>query len=65
MLNYGVRYEFTKPPVAGGDQYSDFDPAKPNPAVNNYPGALLFAGDGAGREGKSAPAPADRSAGSP
>ena len=31
VLNYGVRYEFTQPPVAGGDQYSDFSPTKPNP----------------------------------
>jgi hypothetical protein len=52
-VNYGVRYEFTQPPRSGGDQYSDFDPTKPNPAVNNYPGALVFAGDGPGREGKS------------
>jgi hypothetical protein len=52
VINYGVRYEFTRPPVAGGDQYSDFDPTKPNPAVNNYPGALVFAGDGPGQEGK-------------
>jgi hypothetical protein len=51
VLNYGARYEFTQPPVAGGDQYSDFSPTKPNPAVNNYPGALVFAGDGPGREG--------------
>ena len=53
VLNYGVRYEFTTPPTAGGDQYSDLSPATPNPAVNNYPGALIFAGDGPGREGKS------------
>jgi hypothetical protein len=53
VLNYGARYEFTQPPRAGGDQYSDFSPTKPNPAVNNYPGALVFAGDGPGREGKS------------
>ena len=52
VLNYGVRYEFTQPPRAGGDQYSDFSPTKPNPAVNGYPGALVFAGDGPGREGK-------------
>jgi len=51
VLNYGVRYEFTKPPVAGGDQYSELDPDKPNAAVNGYPGALIFAGDGEGREG--------------
>ncbi len=53
VLNYGVRYEFTTPPTAGGDQYSDLSPTKPNPAVNNYPGALIFAGDGPGREGTS------------
>ena len=52
VLNYGVRYEFTRPPVAGGDQYSEFDPTKPNPAVNGYPGALIFAGEGEGREGR-------------
>jgi hypothetical protein len=53
VINYGARYEFTTPPTAGGDQYSDFDPTRPNPAVNNYPGALIFAGDGPGREGVS------------
>ena len=52
-----LRYEFTQPPVAGGDQYSDFSPTKPNPAVNNYPGALMFAGDGPGREGTQEPDP--------
>jgi hypothetical protein len=51
MINYGLRYEFTLPPVSGGDQYSDFSPTTPNPAVNNYPGALIFAGDGPGRQG--------------
>ena len=52
VFNYGLRYEFTQPPVAGGDQYSELDPTKPNPAVNGYPGALIFAGEGPGREGK-------------
>jgi hypothetical protein len=52
VLNYGVRYEFTRPPVAGGDQYSELDPNKPNPAANGYPGALIFAGEGEGREGR-------------
>jgi hypothetical protein len=51
VINYGVRYEYTRPPRAGGDQYSDFSPTEPNPAANNYPGALVFAGDGAGRTG--------------
>ncbi len=51
VVNYGVRYEFTLPPIAGNDQYSDFSPTTPNPAVNNYPGALIFAGTGPGRQG--------------
>jgi hypothetical protein len=50
-LNFGLRYEFTKPPVENeGDKYADFTPDRPNPAVNNYPGALRFAGFGPGRE---------------
>jgi hypothetical protein len=52
MINYGVRYEFTLPPISGGNQYSDFSPTAPNPAVNNYPGALIFAGSGPGRTGQ-------------
>ena len=51
-MNFGLRYEFTLPPVAGDDQYEDFSPTTPNPAVNGYPGALIFAGNGAGRTGK-------------
>ena len=49
-VNLGLRYEFTLPPVAGGNQYSDFSPSTPNPAANNYPGALIFAGYGPGRQ---------------
>ncbi len=51
VLNLGLRYEFTAPPVEGRDQYSDFSPTTGNPAVNNYPGALIFAGTGPGRQG--------------
>ena len=57
MLNLGLRYEFTRPPVAGMDQYSDFSLTEPNPAVNNYPGALIFAGNGPGRQNKSSLVP--------
>src|SRR6185295_17205974 len=49
-INFGLRYDVTMPPVADGDKYADFTPDKPNPAVNNYPGALRFAGFGEGRE---------------
>ena len=49
-VNLGVRYEPIFAPTAVNDWYSDFTPNKPNPAVNNYPGALRFAGFGTGRE---------------
>ncbi len=49
-VNFGLRYEFTKPPVSESDQFSDFTPNKPNPAANGYPGALRFSGFGEGRE---------------
>lgn len=52
-LNLGLRYEFTLPPInLQGDEYSNFDPTRPNPAANNYPGAVVFAGFGPGRENK-------------
>jgi hypothetical protein len=49
-LNLGVRYDVTLPPITLNDQYSDFTHDRPNPKVNNYPGALRFAGFGAGHE---------------
>ncbi|MFN0121387.1 MAG: carboxypeptidase regulatory-like domain-containing protein [Blastocatellia bacterium] len=49
-VNLGLRYEFTKPPFTLNDVYSDFTPDRPNPKVNNYPGALRFSGFGPGRE---------------
>ena len=52
VLNLGVRYDFTLPPVELDDQYSDFAPDLPNPTVNGRPGALRFAGFGPGRENK-------------
>lgn len=50
VLNFGLRYDLTRPPFEARDQFSDFDPTRPNPAVNGYPGALRFAGFGPGRE---------------
>jgi len=49
-LNLGVRWDLSVAPHAVNDWYSDFTPDKPNPAVNNHPGALRFAGFGEGRE---------------
>ncbi len=50
ILNFGLRYDFTLPPTNKKDEYSDFNPTRPNPGANNYPGALWFAGFGQGRE---------------
>lgn len=52
VFNYGLRFDTTLPPVNSRDEYSDFDPTRPNPGAGNLPGALIFAGNGAGREGK-------------
>ena len=49
-VNIGLRWDYTAPPYSGGDEYSDFTPDRPNPAVNGYPGALRFAGFGEGTE---------------
>jgi hypothetical protein len=51
-LNFGLRYEFTLPPLERDDKWSDFDPTRPNPAANGRPGALRFAGFDAGEEGR-------------
>ncbi|HYO81850.1 MAG TPA: TonB-dependent receptor [Bryobacteraceae bacterium] len=51
-LNIGLRYEFTLPPRSDLDEYSDFDPDRPNPDADGHPGALMFAGFGPGREGR-------------
>ena len=50
VLNLGIRYDFTLPPTNKKDEYSDFNPTRPNPAAGNTLGALWFAGFGAGRE---------------
>jgi hypothetical protein len=49
-LNLGVRYDFTLPPINAKDEYSDFNPTRPNPGADGRLGALWFAGFGPGRE---------------
>lgn len=51
-VNLGIRYDFTQPPTNGNDEYSDFNPTRPNPGADGYPGALWFAGFGPGRENR-------------
>jgi hypothetical protein len=50
-LNLGLRWETQLPPTGLEDRWSDFSPVTPNPAADNIPGAVLFAGSGAGRVG--------------
>jgi hypothetical protein len=50
-LNIGLRWETTLPPVESKDRWSDFSPTRPNPAADNIPGALVFAGSCQGCEG--------------
>jgi hypothetical protein len=50
-LNLGIRWETALPPVEQEDRWMDFSPTRPNPAANNIPGAIIFAGTGTGREG--------------
>ncbi len=50
-LNLGLRWETTLPPVESKDRWSDFSPTRPNPAADNRPGALIFAGGYPGAEG--------------
>src|SRR5262249_38481217 len=49
-LNLGLRYDFTLPPTSLTNEYSDFNPTRPNPGADGRPGALWFAGFGPGRE---------------
>ncbi len=49
-INFGLRYDVTLPPTNKRDEYSDFNPTRPNPGADGRLGALWFAGFGQGRE---------------
>src|SRR5262249_61093636 len=51
-LNLGVRYELFFPRYDRNFTQSSFDPSVPNPAAGNLKGALVYLGDGAGRNGQ-------------
>lgn len=52
-LSYGLRWEYSSPITERKDRMANFDPTLPNPGAGNLPGALIFAGTGAGRSGKT------------
>lgn len=51
-LNVGLRWEFMGAPYEQHDRYSTLDLTRPNPLAGNRPGALIFAGEGTGRDGR-------------
>jgi hypothetical protein len=50
-LTLGLRFDYQFARTETQDRYSTFDPNTPNPGAGGLPGALLFAGKGAGRTG--------------
>ena len=51
-LTLGLRFDYQFARTETQDRYSSFDPLTPNPGAGGLPGAMLFAGKGAGRTGK-------------
>jgi Carboxypeptidase regulatory-like domain len=47
----GLRLDYQSARTEQNDEYSTFDPNTPNPGAGNIPGAVIFAGSGAGRTG--------------
>lgn len=45
-LNLGLRWDLYTPMIEAHDRMSVMDPAAPNPAAGNIPGAYVFAGSG-------------------
>jgi hypothetical protein len=50
-INYGIRYEVPIGWHSRDGNYSNLDITKPNPGAGGLPGAMVFAGVGAGRTG--------------
>jgi len=58
-LNLGIRYEVPIGWHIGNGNYSGIDLYRSNPGAGNLPGALVFYGQGQGREGVTRPYPTD------
>lgn len=54
-ISPGLHYEVDPPPYEAHNHFSYFDPNLPNPGAGNRPGAVAFAGSGAGRSGRRVP----------
>lgn len=53
-INLGLRWEFQTVPTEKEDRSSIIDLSVPNPGAGNRPGAVVYAGSGTGRFGRSA-----------
>ncbi len=52
-LNLGLRWSYDTPRHEADGDTSIFDPTTPNTGASNFPGALVFAGNGVGRNGNT------------
>jgi Carboxypeptidase regulatory-like domain len=52
-FSLGIRYDVDAPFKEAHGNTSNFSPTTPNPGAAGYPGALIFAGQGPGRNGDS------------
>ncbi len=50
-VTLGLRFDYQFARTESNNKYSTFDPTTPNPGAGGLPGALIFAGTGAGRAG--------------
>jgi hypothetical protein len=51
-LTFGLRFDYQMPWTERHNNFSTFDQNAPNPGAGGIPGALVFAGEGAGRSGR-------------
>jgi hypothetical protein len=54
-ISPGLHYEIDPAPYEAHDHFSYFDANLPNPGAANLPGAVAYAGSGAGRSGRRVP----------
>jgi Carboxypeptidase regulatory-like domain len=51
VINYGLRWDIDQPNKENNDDTSNISLTTPNPGAGGFPGALVFAGTGSGRNG--------------
>ena len=64
-MTFGLRWDYESARTETTDQYSTFSPTAPNPGAGGIPGAMIFAGAGAGRTGSGSSRTSQGCPGSP